>query len=499
MTTSGPRGRLRRRRTAPATPSELLDRLGTLRAAPVEVAAGDDVHTVLRRIVARVGAAGSAAGHLLVVAAPDGGAPLVHSAGLPAPQAHALVASLLAGVDPGPDVIVVDVASARRSHGRLAAVRRPGEGALELDRDVLAVHAGHAAATLDLLVATADVRRETARTGALLALAAELARATDAAAVCTAVAEAVPRVVGADHGALLLWEPAAGALVTAAVAGRPGGSRELTQQGSLRAEDTPELVGLLTDHEARVLDAATCSPRVAALLETLGLTHVVAVPLLAGRTLLGVATASWTAGSAPARLDGDVLALLRGVVDQASTALEKSRLVETVAHQATHDALTGLPNRVLFLDRLGSVLATTGPDQHAGVLFCDLDRFTSVNASRGHAAGDELLRRVAARLRAAVRPGDTVGRLGGDEFAVLLTGLTRPEDADRVVGRVLGCFERTFRLDGAEVAVGTSIGVAVHTGEGGVADVLLSAAHAAMDRHKHVSRDGLDGLDAAGD
>jgi diguanylate cyclase (GGDEF)-like protein len=144
---------------------------------------------------------------------------------------------------------------------------------------------------------------------------------------------------------------------------------------------------------------------------------------------------------------------------------------------------------VLFLDRLGEALAATGPGTHVGVLFCDLDRFKAVNDSLGHAAGDELLRQVAARLRAAVRPGDTVGRLSGDEFAVLLPALGQPEDADRVVARVLGCFHDTFRLEGTDVTVGTSVGVAVHSGEGGRADVLLRAADAAMYRQKHAGRD----------
>ena len=127
-------------------------------------------------------------------------------------------------------------------------------------------------------------------------------------------------------------------------------------------------------------------------------------------------------------LAGDVLVRLRGLGDQASTALQKARLLETVRHQATHDALTGLPNRVLFLDRLEKALAAVGPGSHAGLLFCDLDRFKQVNDTLGHAAGDELLRQVAARLRAAVRPGDTVGRLSGDEFAIILPALVGPDD-----------------------------------------------------------------------
>jgi diguanylate cyclase (GGDEF)-like protein len=482
------RRRWRRRRQAPQDDSALQalrEQLRILQSAATDLVASGDVATVLHRIVSRAAEAVLAPGYVLAVADPAGGPDLVHSAGLPADQVDALTPVLLSGAAPGPNVVAVDVASARRTHGRLAAVYRPGDGALGHERDLLAAYAGHAAAALDLLLALEDSRREARRAGALLALAHELARTEDAAAVCTVVAEALPRIVGSDSGAMLLWDPGTGSLVPAAAT---GGGDEVVLPAPLAAEDTPELVGMLTDREPRVLDAAACSPGLARLLDALGVTDAVAVPLLSGRTFLGVATAGWAAGRRPARLDGDVLDRLGGVGDQASTALQKARLLETVRHQATHDALTGLPNRVLFLERLGSALAATGPEQHAAVLFCDLDRFKAVNDSLGHAAGDELLRQVSARLRAAVRPGDTVGRLSGDEFAVILPGLAQPEDADRVVARVRRCFEETFRLEGAQVAVGTSVGVAVHSGEWGRPDALLRDADAAMYRAKHAGR-----------
>jgi diguanylate cyclase (GGDEF)-like protein len=487
------RRRLRRRRAA-VTPEldALRDQLRTLQSAATDLVGSDDIDSALQRIVARAAEAVLAPGYVLAVSDPAGGPALVHGAGLPQVEVDALAAALLAGTDPGPNVVAVDVASTRRTHGRLAAVYRPGDGALGHEQQMLAAYAGHAAAALDLLLALSSSRQEAHRAGALLTLAHELAQTEDATGVCRVVAEALPRIVGSDNGAMLLWEPAEGALVTAAAAGHVGAQRELLLATSLRAEDTPELVGMLTDREARFLDPATASPGLAELLDRLQVARAVAVPLLAGRTFLGVAAASWDPGRERPHLDGDALSRLRGVGDQASTALQKARLLETVRHQATHDALTGLPNRVLFLDRLGAALAATGPDQHVAVLFCDLDRFKAVNDSLGHAAGDELLRQVAARLRAAVRPGDTVGRLSGDEFAVILPALTRPEDADRVVGRVLNCFDETFRLEGLAVPAGTSIGVAVHSGEDGEADSLLRAADAAMYRHKHAGRSDRD-------
>jgi diguanylate cyclase (GGDEF)-like protein len=493
------RRRLGGRRRSEDDGPELLalrEQLRILQSAAADLVASEDVETVLQRIVEKAAEAVLAPGWVLAVADPTGGPALVHSAGLPRSHVDSLAATLLAGASPEPNVVAVDVASARRVHGRLAAVYRPGDGGLGHEREMLGAYAGYAAAALDLLMALETSRQEADRAGTLLTLAHELAGATDAGDVCAVVAEALPRVVGCDSAAVLLWDPAEGALRTAASVDPTEENRRIMYATALRAEDIPELVGMLTDREPRFLRPESSSPLLRQLLEALQLTDVVAVPVLAGRTFLGVATASWPAGRAPAVLAGDVLHRLRGVGDQAATALQRARLLETVRHQATHDALTGLPNRALFLDRLGEVLATTAPDQHVGVLFCDLDRFKSVNDSLGHAAGDELLRQVAARLRAAIRPGDLVGRLSGDEFAVLLPALARPGDADRVVDRVLGCFDEPFRLEGTDVAVGTSVGVAVHVDGWDDADAMLRAADADMYRHKHAGRDGREAAGA---
>ncbi|MGY1811505.1 diguanylate cyclase domain-containing protein [Blastococcus sp. SYSU D00820] len=468
----------------------LRAQLRALQSAATDLVAGDDLDSVLHRVVDRAANAVLAPGYLLAVHSPEGGEPLVHAAGVPGDQVRDVARRLLDGEDLGPSAVVVDVVSTRRRHGRLAALYRPGEGALGGEREMLAAYAGHAAAALDLVFALEQARQEAARAGTLLGLAHRLATAADAAAVCTGVAETLPAVVGSSSASVMLWEPASGSLRAVATTGLTPSAAELLLATGLSAEDVPELVGMLTDREPRRLTAAGCSPVLRSLLGALGVADVLAVPLLAGSTFLGVATASWRAGQAPAQLDGEALVRLRGVGDQAATALQKARLLETVRHQATHDSLTGLPNRVLFLERVGAALASVRADGHVGVLFCDLDGFKAVNDSMGHAAGDELLKRVAARLRAAVRPGDTVGRLSGDEFAVLLPGLGSPADADAVVTRVQGCFADPFLLDRREVPVSTSVGVAVHAGEWGRADELLRAADAAMYRHKHGRRGG---------
>ncbi len=473
----------------------LRGQLRTLQSAASDLVASDDVDTALRRIVARAAEAVLAPAYLLAVTTPGGGPALVHSEGVPEDRVAGMAATLLAGGDLGPDTVVVDVASTRHRHGRLAAINGPGGGVAD-ERTMLAAYAGHAAAALDLLYALESTRAEADRAGALLDLAHALAAAEDSASVSRVVAETLPRVIGCSSGAVFLWDPASGALRTAASAGLPAEQEAVLRTLVLHAEEVPELVGLLTDREPRRLSTTGGSGPVRDLMTRLGLGDAVGVPLVAGNAFLGVVTASWTAAEAAGERDPDVLARLRGVGDQASSALQRARLLDTVRHQATHDSLTGLPNRRLFGERLSGALAAASPTGAVGVLFCDLDRFKSINDTLGHAAGDELLRQVSARLRAAVRPGDTVGRLSGDEFAVLLPRLASPADAAAVVARVAAAFDEPFRLEGTPVRVGTSTGVAVHSGEAGSADDLLREADAAMYRHKR--RDGSRQPDQAG-
>jgi diguanylate cyclase (GGDEF)-like protein len=486
------RRRFGRRRDDAAVDPELAalrGQLQTLQSAAGDLVGSDDVDTALERIVARAAEAVLAPAYLLAVASPDGGAPLVHSAGLPPERVDALAAVLLTDGDMGPNAVVVDVASARRRHGRLAALYRPGDGAMGDETSMLAAYAGHAAAALDLLFALEQSREEAARASALLSLAHELATAEDEAGVCTVVAEALPRIVGCRRAGIMLWDPSTATLRSRGSVGLRDEALALLASTRISAEEVPELVSMLGNRAPRILDDRSSSPVVQALLRGIGTSHLVAVPLISGGTFLGIATAGWGSDEATPHLDEDVLSRLTGVADQAATALEKARLLATVRHQAMHDALTGLPNRVLFLDRLERAIDEVDDDTHLAVLFCDLDLFKQVNDTLGHATGDELLRQVAARLRSTVRPGDTVGRLSGDEFAVILPGLTEIEDAAGLAARITDCFAEPFRLDGTDVRIGTSVGLsATRAGSRRTAEELLRKADAAMYRHKQRAR-----------
>jgi diguanylate cyclase (GGDEF)-like protein/PAS domain S-box-containing protein len=165
---------------------------------------------------------------------------------------------------------------------------------------------------------------------------------------------------------------------------------------------------------------------------------------------------------------------LTGIVINARDISENRAFQERLHHEATHDALTGLPNRRRMQDALGTSLR----DDPVAVLFVDLDGFKPVNDAHGHEAGDELLRQVAERLSACVRTGDVLARVGGDEFVVLMPGVTAPGDADAMSHRVRLAVERPFQVLGAEITIGASVGVHLATPSDDPDQALRAADHA---------------------
>ena len=175
---------------------------------------------------------------------------------------------------------------------------------------------------------------------------------------------------------------------------------------------------------------------------------------------------------------------VNGIVVTAHDVTKRRQLESQLTHQAFHDPLTGLANRALFTDRVTHALdRSSRSGEQLAVLFIDLDDFKTVNDSLGHAAGDDLLIGVAARLETCLRGGDTCARLGGDEFGVLLEGLRPPEEAEEVAVRIAEALETPFETAGNEVYARASIGVALGSTATGASE-LLRHADVAMYRAK---------------
>src|SRR5256714_946383 len=187
---------------------------------------------------------------------------------------------------------------------------------------------------------------------------------------------------------------------------------------------------------------------------------------------------------------------IRGIVVNARDITERKTFEAQLQHQAFHYAWPGAPNRALFVDRLARVLPRVRQAACVGVLFLDLDRFKVVNDSLGHAAGDQLLCAVAARLTACVRQEDTVARLGGDEFAILLSDLAEASQAVRMAERILQALDSPLHLGEHTVVTATSIGIATGAAGGTGAD-LLRDADVALYRAKTEGRGRYAVFDAA--
>jgi diguanylate cyclase (GGDEF)-like protein len=158
-------------------------------------------------------------------------------------------------------------------------------------------------------------------------------------------------------------------------------------------------------------------------------------------------------------------------------------------YRAHHDPLTGLPHRAMFHDRLEVALAAAArTGGHVGVMFLDLDRFKMINDSLGHTVGNQLLQKVADRLRLSLRESDTLARMGGDEFMVLLPTIDGESDCATVADKVLHEFEEPFAVGAQELGISTSIGIAIYPDHGGDADALTRSADLAMYRAKASGR-----------
>jgi diguanylate cyclase (GGDEF)-like protein/PAS domain S-box-containing protein len=175
---------------------------------------------------------------------------------------------------------------------------------------------------------------------------------------------------------------------------------------------------------------------------------------------------------------------------------ERKQVELRLRELATHDTLTGLPNRTMLHERLQAMLESAPREASIAVLMIDLDRFKEVNDSFGHEAGDALLREASGRLQAALRPGDMVARLGGDEFVVIVHCSAQRDSAAAVAHKLLATLSNPIDIAGAEVLVGASIGIAMYPEDGRSREALFQSADTAMYRAKAAGRDGYCFFDA---
>ncbi len=167
---------------------------------------------------------------------------------------------------------------------------------------------------------------------------------------------------------------------------------------------------------------------------------------------------------------------------------ERQQAEASIVFMARHDALTRLPNRMLFHERLEHAMDMVGRGVGCAILGLDLDRFKLVNDTLGHPVGDGLLKAVADRLQACIREVDTLARLGGDEFAIIQVGVERPEDAGLLANRIIMAFLDPFDIEGHQIVAGTSVGVAIAPVDGTSSDTLLKNADIALYLAKNEGR-----------
>ncbi len=211
------------------------------------------------------------------------------------------------------------------------------------------------------------------------------------------------------------------------------------------------------------------------------------VPLLSQEGVIGaIVVESRSQGVRYSVEDKD---LLEFVSVQITSAIERKQSEARMLHMARHDSLTGLANRTLFHDALDLALKRARRDnEFVGLLFVDLDQFKQVNDNFGHEVGARLLQEAAQRLRGCMRESDMVGRMGGDEFTVLMSNLRNPDNAAIVAEKVLAVLQKPFEIDGREVGISASVGMAIYPRDGLDRETLLRAADTTMYARKRANR-----------
>jgi diguanylate cyclase (GGDEF)-like protein len=320
----------------------------------------------------------------------------------------------------------------------------------------------------------------------VVALSNDLSRTTDPQLVGNQITQHIALAVGARETALCYWDRATDRLVTM---GCYPSERAASLEPWYPLADYPATRRVLETTVPLIVDAAdpAADPSEVAYLASIGMRSMAMVPLITAGTAVGtIELMSERSGAFGAR-DVEMASML---ATEGAMALENARLYQEIQHQALHDGLTGLANRVLFRDRVANAIQRSlGRDGHPfAVLFIDLDDFKTLNDTLGHARGDDILVATARRVADSLRPNDTAARLGGDEFAVLLDGIVDDRTALSIAVRLADALREPMSINGATITVAASIGVALSGAFGETADDLLRNADVAMYAAKASSR-----------
>jgi diguanylate cyclase (GGDEF)-like protein len=474
-------------------------RLESVYATASDLVSTEDVDTVLHRIVERAGTAVRAPGRILAVRSALDGELQVYSHGIDENKARTIAHSALNGdARSGESTLVAEVRSSRRNYGQLIA-RYPVETEFfAQERELLGLYAKYAAAVLDTATALQESARRHEHVSSLLSLSQALAHGGTSEEVAERLTAAVPDVVDCDKVGVWIWDHVDQRLRSVAGSGRTAEQSAHLRRLTISPSDTPNLARMIAQPEPQFFDRCSGDNFIARLLEALDVVGLVAVPLVARDVFLGVLTVSVIDRPQRLRSDSELGERLTGVAALAATAIQNGQLVDKLHHRASHDPLTGLLNRVGFGAYVERVLqeALAQGGGLVGMLFVDFDEFKHVNDAYGHDAGDELIRKAAARLQSVTRARDEVARLGGDEFAVVLAAVEDAEQVRAAESRVRAAFIEPFALGAHSVTIAASVGSGLWPEHGRSVSELIRYADAAMYQDKGRSRRAPAGVPA---
>jgi diguanylate cyclase (GGDEF)-like protein len=462
-------------------------RLEGLQTTLKDLVCGQGIEYVLPRIVTAAARAVQAQSYVLSIVDPQTTQRHMYCDGIGPQDAAPYVDLEDVEGERDPNVLAVAVSSDRCDYGHLVAIR-PRDGRFyPQDVSSLEAYSKLAAVALDSASAVDDARRQASTASALLELSNALAHSQGIQDLAERLVRAVPLVIDCDRAVVTLVDETG---MTARPAAAFGYEVEIESRLRELTLSVPELTQRTAELFFRTQSSDGYDPT-AAFRQESGSLLAASFPIKMDDEFLGWINVDVIERPDRLRASADLELRLRGLASQAAIAITNTRLVDEIRHQALHDHLTGLPNRLLVVDRAEQMLARA--QRHStdiALMFVDLDGFKDVNDTLGHHAGDQILKEVAARFSAVIRDTDTVGRLGGDEFVVLTecAGLApRPEV---VAERILNSLSQPFQLGGertSPISISASIGIAIGRRESAEellrdADTALYAAKAAGKR-----------------